>query len=156
MEHKQFNLPSQTERQARIPVSDFELKQANVLKTAKDLYIKEVFSVTNTEVSQNKGQRMGRTAVRASTYTTATSDYLIAITSLGGDITAPTIGLPRPSLVGSGKTFIVKDEVGGAGTTTITIQSAGEETIDGASSATITTNYGSKDFYTNGTAWFTK
>ena len=151
--HQQFNLPSQAERQAQTPVSDFELKQANVLKTAKDLYIKEVFSVTNTEVSQNKGQRLGRVSISGSTYTTATSDYLVAVTSLA---LAPTIGLPRPSLVGTGKTFIVKDEVGGAATTTVTIVSAGEETIDGASSATITTNYGSKDFYTNGTAWFTK
>lgn len=132
--------------------SDFELKAPNTLKTAKDLYIKEVFGVTNTESFQKKGQRFGRTVVSSATYTTTVSDYLMGITSLS---LAPTIGLPRPSLVGIGKTFIVKDEVGGAATTTITIRSAGEETIDGASTSTITTNYGAKSFYTNGSNWFT-
>lgn len=156
--HQQFNLPTQAERNAQTPVqSDFELKQANVLKTAKDLYIKEVFGVTNSEVFQNKGQRLGRIAINTlitgAVYSLSSSEYLVGITSLSY---APQIGLPFPSLVGNGKTFVVKDEVGGAATTTITITSAGEKTIDGASSATITTNYGSKDFYTDGANWFTK
>lgn len=150
--HQQFNLPTFAERQAQQPVqSDFELKQANVLKTAKDLFVKEVFGVTNTESFQKKGQRLARTGFSGANYTLATSDYLIGITSLA---LAPTIGLPRPSLVGTGKTFIVKDEAGGAGTTTITIRSAGEETIDGATTATLTTNYQAKQFYSNGSVWF--
>lgn len=156
MEHKQFNLPSQAERQAQIPVSDFELKQANVLKTAKDLLIKEVFGVTNTETSQRKGQRFGRTSistlVTGSVYSLSTTDYLLGITSLSY---APNIGLPLPSLVGVGKTFIIKDEVGGAATTTITVSSAGEKNIDGASTSTLTTNYQAKRFYTDGSNWFT-
>lgn len=151
--HQQFNLPTQAERQAQRPVqSDFELKQANVLKTAKDLYIKEVFSVTNTETAQKKGQRFSRTYVTTSLYTLSTSDYLVAVGSLG---VAPQYGLPLPSLVGTGKTFIVKDEVGGAATTTITIRSDGEKLIDGATSLTITTNYGSRTLYTDGGNWFT-
>lgn len=112
-----------------------------------------VFDATDKEFRQYAGQKFKRTAVSGASNTISAADYLIAVTSLA---LAPTIGLPRPSLVGSGKTFIVKDEVGGAATTTVTIVSAGEETIDGASSATITANYGSKDFYTDGTAWFTK
>lgn len=131
---------------------DFELKQANILKTAKDLYIKEVFGVTNTETFQKKGQRFGRTYVTTSLYTLSTSDYLVAVGNLG---VAPSYGLPLPSLVGTGKTFIVKDEVGGALTTNITIRSEGEKTIDGSSSSTLTTNYQVKRFYSDGSNWFT-
>lgn len=153
-DHKQYNLPTQAEIQARQPVqSDFELKKANTLKTAKDLYIKEVFSVTDKETSQKKGQRIGRTTVANANYTLFTSDYLLGVTDL--TLLAPSIGLPLPSLVGVGKIFKVKDEVGGAATTTITIASDGEKTIDGASSVTITTNYGSKSFYSDGSNWFT-
>ena len=153
--HKQFNLPTATEMKAQQPVqSDFELKQANVLKTAKDLYIKEVFSVTNTETALKKGQRFNRTAIANINYTLSTSDYLVAITDL--TLLAPSIGLPLPSLVGTGKHFIVKDEVGGAASTTITIRADGEKLIDGATSLTITTNYDSSDLYTDGSNYFTK
>ncbi len=149
----QYYLPTQAEKQAQQPVqSDFEPKQANVLKTAKDLYIKEVFSVTNTETALKKGQRLNRTAVRGANYTASTSDYLIGLTSLA---IAPSIGLPLPSLVGTGKTFIVKDEVGGAGTTTITVRSEGEKNIDGATTSTLTTAYQARRYYTDGSNWFT-
>jgi hypothetical protein len=129
----------------------FELSQGNLLKTVKDLFVKEVFGVTNSEVFQKRGQRFGRTTFSGANVTLSTTDYLIGITSLA---IAPSVGLPLPSLVGAGKTFIVKDEVGGAGTTTITIRSEGEKTIDGASSATITSNYNSLSFYTDGSNWF--
>ncbi len=135
---------------------DFELKQSNVLKTVKDLYIKEVFSVTNTEIALKKGQRINRTAINTlvtgAYYSLSTSDYLAGITSLSY---APQIGLPLPSLVGTGKTFIVKDEVGGAGTTTITVRSEGEKNIDGATTSTLTTAYQVRRYYTDGSNWFT-
>lgn len=150
--HSQYSLPTAIERAAQSTQSDFELKQANVLNTAKDLVIKQVFSVTNTETAFKKGQRIARTAFSGANYTAATSDYVIGITSLA---IAPTIGLPLPALVGSGKTYIIKDEVGGAATTTITIQSEGEKTIDGSSSLTITSAYGAKRVYSDGANWFT-
>lgn len=125
----------------------------NLIRTIKALSIGESHLFNNTEAALNRGQRFSRTAVHGAVYSVSTSDYLIAIDDL---VLAPTIGLPRPSLVGTGKTFIVKDEVGGAATTTITVVSAGEETIDGASSDTITTNYGSVGYYTNGANWFTR
>lgn len=134
-------------------VPDFELRQANVLRTAKNLEIKTVFSVNDQEVAFKKGQRFNRTAIANANYTLSTSDYLLAVTDL--TLLAPNIGLPLPSLVGVGKTFKVKDEMGGAASTTITIASDGEKLIDGASSATITTNYQSKTFYTDGANWFT-
>ena len=132
--------------------SDFEQKSANVLKTAKDVYIKNVFSATDVEVAQTMGQRIGRTAVRGAVTTVSTSDYLIGVTALA---VATSIGLPRPSKVGIGKTYIIKDEVGGANTTNITIRSEGEKTIDGSSSTTLNTAYQSKQFYSDGSNWFT-
>lgn len=132
--------------------SDFEQKSANVLKTAKDVYIKNVFSATDTEVSQLAGLRIGRTAVRGAVTTVSTSDYLIGVTALA---VATSIGLPLPAKLGSGKTYIIKDEAGGANTTNITIRSEGEKTIDGASSTTLNTAYQVKRFYTDGSNWFT-
>lgn len=153
MMHTQYNLKTAAEIQAnRVPESDFELKQANVLKTAKDLRIKEVFSVTDNEVSQNKGQRLSVTLVSSQIYTAASNDYLIGVSSLG---LAPTVGLQLPSITGMGKTFKVKDMVGGALTTNITIISEGEKTIDGATSTTLNANYQVKTFYTDSFNWFT-
>lgn len=153
MEHKQYNLPTIAELQKMKPIlSDFEFKGPNILKTAKDLEIKSVFKVDDSETSQLRGQRFGRTYVTTSLYTCSTVDYLVAVGNLG---VAPTIGLPLPSLVGGGKHFIVKDEVGGATTTNVTIRSDGEKTIDGSSSTTLSANYQVKRFYTDGNNWFT-
>lgn len=39
IDHKQFNLPNENEQQVHNPIlSDFELKQANILKTAKEIH----------------------------------------------------------------------------------------------------------------------
>lgn len=125
---------------------------STVVRTNKTLIVKDRFSSNDSETALLRGQRFARTLVSGVTFSVASSDYLIAVTSLA---LAPSIGLPRPSLVGSGKTFIIKDEVGGAGTTTITVRSEGEENIDGSSTATLTSNYQSKRFYTDGANWFT-
>ena len=120
-----------------------------------ELKISNNFSATEKETKFFRGQKFARTpfsTLNGSVYSAAVSDYLIGVTSLSY---AASVGLPRPKDVGTGKTFIVKDEVGSAGSTTITIRSAGEETIDGASSATITQNYGSKALYSDGANWFT-
>lgn len=120
------------------------------------LKISNNFSASEVEVEFLKGQRFNRrafsTLVTGSVYTVSVTDYLIGITSLSY---APSVGLPSPKNVGVGKNFIVKDEAGGAGTTTITIRSAGEETIDGAATSTITINYGTRNLYNDGANWFT-
>lgn len=123
----------------------------NVVRTDKDLVVKDFFVANNNEVRMLRGQMIARRA-NSGNYTCAVSDYLIAITSLA---VAPSIGLPSPSLAGVGKTYRIKDEVGGAATTTITVRSDKEKLIDGAASTTLTTNYQSKLFYTDGSNWFT-
>lgn len=136
--------------------SVFQLLES-IIRTDRDFSVKDFFIVDDVEASFLKGQRFKRTAfstlASGSLYSAIRSDYLIAVTHLSY---APGIGLPRPKDVGVGKVYIVKDEAGGAATTTITVRSAGEETIDGAATSTLTTNYASKEFYTDGANWFTK
>lgn len=145
MPHEQYQHDPQPEQQ-----QDF-VSTANVARTDKDLIIKDFHVFNNIEAQLLRGQKVFRTGV-GTTYSTALIDYLIGVTSLAN---APTIGLPRPKLAGRGKIYVVKDEVGGAATTTITVVSQGEETIDGSANTTLTTNYQAKRFYTDGANWFT-
>lgn len=60
-------------------------------------------------------------------------------------LTAPrTLTLPLAADLGEGREIMVQDESGAAGTHAITIQRAGSDTINGATSVTINTNYGRK------------
>jgi hypothetical protein len=131
---------------------DFELKQPNSLKTSKDLYIKNFFAVNDVETSMRHGQKFRRLGLRGVSNTISGTEYLIGITALA---VAPTVGLPDAKIVGPGKSYIVKDEVGGAATTTITVRSEAERNIDGSATSTITTNYGAKSYYSDGSNWFT-
>lgn len=137
------------------PSEDFS-SSPNRVQTNKILKVKETFEVDDVNQKSLRGQIINRHAISTlltgAVYSVASYDHLIGITSLSY---APTIGLPRPKLVGIGKFYRIKDEIGGASSTTITIVSQAEETIDGASSVTITTNYGSKSFYSDGSNWFT-
>src|SRR5438128_2357015 len=60
---------------------------------------------------------VARTAT-ATTYTALTTDVYIGVTSTAS---ARTINLPAAATCGAGKTYIVKDESGAAGTNNITI-----------------------------------
>lgn len=127
----------------------------NVIRTTRDFIVKDNFTVDDLEVKILCGLRFNRrtfsTLASGSVYSVTRMDYCIGITNLSY---APSIGLPSPSAAGSGKTYLIKDEAGGAGTTTITIRSTGDATIDGASTATIAVAYGSKMLYTDGNAWY--
>lgn len=156
--HEQYNLehPSQPINISEQDQTDFN-SSGNVLETSKTVIVKNKHTMDDKEWSTTLGQRFGRTEfstlVLGSVYSVATSDYLIAITHLSY---APSVGLPDAQLVGPGKSYIVKDEAGGAGTTTITVRSAGERNIDGSATATITSNYGTVRLYTDGANWFTR
>mgnify|MGYP000930239337 CR=1 FL=1 len=92
-----------------------------------------------------------RTAVGAGAYTTLATDQYIGKTSItgGGD----TITLIAAATVG-GRFYHIKDESGTAGTDNITIDGNGAETIDGAATFVINTNYGSVKIFSTGSAWF--
>lgn len=65
-----------------------------------------------------------------------------------------TVTLPAAASVGAGRVITIKDQSGAAGTNKITVDGNASETIDGATTKDITTNYGSLRLFCNGTAWF--
>lgn len=96
--------------------------------------------------------RLIRTAAAAA-YTVLAEDQLIGVTSTAA---ARTITLPAANSAAAGRIVIVKDESGACNTNNITIARAGSDTIDGATSVVMSTNYGTTRLYTDGaTKWFT-
>lgn len=103
----------------------------------------------------NGSIKLKRTAVSDTAYTALVTDHIIAYTALTA---GRTVTLPAAATTGASANpfvLIVKDEAGAAGTSNITIDGSGAETIDGAATNVINTNYGSRSIYCNGTAWFT-
>lgn len=97
---------------------------------------------------------IGARAVAATTYTILPQDGIVAITVGTADF---TVTLPSCASVPAGKMVTVKDESGVLGTNskTVTIARAGSDTIDGATTATVTANYGRVSLYSDGVSkWF--
>ena len=90
--------------------------------------------------------------VVAGNYAIVPSDYLVAVTDTSS---AATITLPRANTTNAGAVYVVKDESGDAASKGITINGTDSDTIDGASSITISTNYASVSLYSTGTSWAT-
>lgn len=126
-------------------------QSANVERIDKTFNVKDFYIFNEIESINRKGQKFNLMKVSGSHYSIALQDYLIGISSLG---VAPSIGLPKPSIAGLGKTYLIEDQVGGAGTTSILIKSEGEALINGQSSVTINKNYGRQECHSDGNAWF--
>lgn len=91
-----------------------------------------------------------RRAVADAAIEVAATDQLVAATG----VTAPrAITLPLASTM-AGQRVSVKDETGNANTHNLTVTRSGSDTIDGATTYVISTNYGFATFYSNGTNWF--
>lgn len=149
--HKQFNLP---EQEIAPTNKDFD-SAGNIVRTDKDLNVKNFFIVNNVEAQNKIGNKINVTLVTqsmSSVYTVSRTDFVVAVQDVG---VSRTVKLPQPSLAGFGKVFIIKDASGSAAATTIAITPFSTETIDGDTSNGITSNYGFKGFYTDGTNWFT-
>jgi hypothetical protein len=112
-----------------------------------------VATVTTDTFNQLRGQRVNRTAVAAN-YTQLLSDYIIGVTSTAAPRTITLIASSNYSAANPG-VIVVKDESGGAAANNITIDGNGAETINGAATLVINTNYGVAVLYNNGTGWFT-
>lgn len=82
-------------------------------------------------------------------YTTTATDQILNVTTT----TSITITLATVACE-AGKFYTIKDKTGGAGTYPITIATQGAETIDGAATFTINTNYGAIEVFSDGTNWF--
>lgn len=92
------------------------------------------------------------TTVNAATYTTIESDRILHVTYT----TTGTVAIEIPSTFATGEWHYIwiKDADGNAGTNNITISTEGSETIDGAATAVINSNYSAIGLYTDGTNYF--
>jgi len=87
---------------------------------------------------------------KTAAYTTVLADDVVLSDTTS---TAFTITLGTAA-VSAGKQQTIKDSGGNANTNNITIETEASETIDGASSSSIATNYGSLTVISDGTHWF--
>lgn len=109
------------------------------------------FSIVDGGISvASSGRRVNRTATAIS-YTALTTDFIVGVTSTAA---ARTITLPAAATAVVGCIYVIKDESGAAATNNITVDGNGSETIDGATTYVINTNYGAVCLYTDGTAWY--
>jgi len=118
------------------------------------LNIKQNFKVNDVEAQNKIGSKINVKTIAAgdlAAYSVLLTDFVIAVGSVG---TAKTITLPKPSVAGLGKVFVIKDASGSALTTTITIAPNGTELINGDTTLLINTNFGVVGVYTDGTNWF--
>lgn len=145
---KQYNLEPLVNQSTQ---SQFGQDSLNVLRIDKDLNIKNQFSINNIEAHNKIGSKINGKNVDAS-YQIQLTDFLVSVTNVG---TARTITLPKPSVAGPFKVFIIKDASGSAATTTITIAPNGTEVIDGDTTKVINANFGVVGLYTDGVNWFT-
>lgn len=102
-------------------------------------------------ITINGKQVSKRTTVADTNYNILTTDFIIEYTSLSTGRTATL-----PTAVGvTGQEYIIKDGAGLSGTDNITVATTSAQTIDGASTKVINTNYGVLRVYSNGTNWLT-
>jgi len=106
----------------------------------------------NTAIDIQGGQTVNITTVNAATYDLLVTDYILHVTyTPTGAVTSLT--LPTAQCV-SGRTILIKDAGGNAGTNNITIDTQGSETIDGAAIYTLNTDYEAISLYSDGSNWF--
>lgn len=145
----QYGLRSPNEKIADAKESDFQ-SVGNVAFTAKDLVVKRTLTASNNEVYQGLGQRWAFTG-RSTTVTALLTDYVIGIATTTA---AYSVNLPKASLAGTGKAYVIKDIGGSAASNNITIDPDGSELIDGQTTATLSNNYASYTVICDGTQWY--
>ena len=104
------------------------------------------------QTARTKGGNTPFTVVNAATYDVLTTDLLLHVTyTTKGAVTSLT--LPTAQVV-QGRALIIKDAGGLAGTNSITVDTENSETIDGAATAVINSNYSAINLYCDGSNWF--
>lgn len=111
-----------------------------------------VASVSSAGTATFNGGLVAARTTTATAYAIKTTDWLVAVT----DTTAPrTVTLPDVTTVPAGKLYTIVDESGGAAAQNITVATTSAQTISGAATATINTNYGVLRIYGTGASWIT-
>jgi len=145
--------PEEATKGNRVENDNF-ISAGSLVRTDKDLVIKDYYNFNETESTNSKGRKLGLTLVRggmASIYALQLSDLLVGVQ----DVTiSRTVKLPAASVAGIGKLYFVKDISGSALATSISIVPTGTDTINGDTSTSIADNYGFMGFFTDGNNWF--
>lgn len=90
----------------------------------------------------------------SSSYQLNYSHYFVGVDTLAAT-SSITLSLPNASGSISGRSYVIKDETGGAETNNIILNAISGNTIDGETSITIESPYASLNIYTDGsTKWF--
>lgn len=134
---------------SKVQFSDCSFLGTPTNKPFNDASGKNVLQFDNCTGIANTAPNAARTTVANVNYTALMSDNIIAYTSLsaGRAVTLPDATYFTGILT-------VKDEAGSAGANNITLQTSLSQTIDGASTKVINSNYGSAKVYSNGANWF--
>jgi hypothetical protein len=149
-----FDLGSRLQVMGNAYIKD-TLKMPNIVAQSDANNYKPVVVDANGNVFKMAGwnaPQLNRTPVNDAGYPVQPSDYFVAYTALSA---ARTVTLPAAASM-TNRIIVIKDESGFAGTFNIIINVTAGGTIDGASSKTITANYGSIEVYSSGSQWFLK
>lgn len=127
--------------------ADFADPVAGALTTLTNIY-----AIKTGNAWLNGGQTAKVTTVAAATYNLLETDYILNVTYTGtGAVT--NLQLMTEQTV-AGRVIRIKDAGGNAGTNNITITTEGAQTIDGAATLILNTNYQAVDLYCDGSNWF--
>jgi hypothetical protein len=100
-------------------------------------------------IAKNGGLGVGLSSTAADVNSNGETCILVTDTSVARTVTLDTDD------VEAGRVVFVKDASGGASTNNITVATEGAETIDGATTISISVNYGVARLISDGTNWFT-
>ena len=102
-------------------------------------------------VSISNAMFVNVTTVNAATYDVLTTDNILHVTRTATGVCA--IDLKTAQLV-AGRLLVIKDAGGNASVNNITITTQGAETIDGAATAVINSDYSAINIYSDSNNWF--
>ncbi len=144
--HEQANL--ETKKQDETP-EGFR-STGNLTRLDRDFSIKEFYFFDDKEFVNKKGVKDNLKIVTEDNYTLLPTDYIVGVVSTTA---ARTIYLPKTSIVGPNKHYIIFDAGGSATSNLITINGNGAN-INGEPTKGIATNYKMMELVTEGENWY--
>lgn len=99
------------------------------------------------------GSRSWRRAAAVTSNTTLSDQGVIQPVDTSGNAVTVTLA---SAMAEDGAEVLIKDEGGNAATNAVTVDTEGSESIDGATSQSIASNYGVLRLYSDGSNWYSR